>query len=392
MAPPPPPGDEMSWPTPELSKEEEKKKAHERSERVEKEKTPSKPHGKEKWVQVPYVPTAVFSTPLPASRRGGRGGGRGGRDQGGRGGHSANGSMAVGDRSVSGGTTVPGGNATSERTRGDMGPPRPGPLQPRARRSASAGPPTSRDQRKPSDSQHDRRDEIGQKPFGGSRAHENRRTSASTQTESIQAGQRNSPPPSRRQQSFGLDREQAQQHGSQDHGHPRWDRRNENMGRPQDYSRDANGFGQHRERGEGRHERGRGGYRGGRGGHNGFSSNQSTFGSSDNQSHHGFTPTKSHSYNDNRHPSQPQSTTFPLSRDGKHHRANSRSQSIPNPNGFGRIPSNTSSAGSSHLLNLQTDMANLYGYQPAHQGTMSAVNYHPYMEHMQLQGMVQMQM
>ena len=385
MALPPPPGDEMSWPTPDLAKEEEKKKVHEKSERVEKEKTPSKPHGKEKWVQVPYVPTAVFNTPLPTSRRGGRGGGRGARDQGGRGGHSTNGSISAGDRSISGGTNVP---ATSERTRGDMGPPRPGPLQPRARRSASAGPPTSRDQRKPGDSRHDRRDETGQKPFGGSRAHENRRTSASIQPDGIQGSRRNSPPPGRRQQLYGLDREQGQQQGSQEHGYSRWDRRNDGMGRPQDYSRDTNGFAQHRERGEGRYEHGRGGFRGGRGGHNGFNG-QSINCSSESHGHHGFTPTKSHSYNETR---QPQSATFPLPRDGRHHRANSRSQSIPNPNGFGRLPANPSSAGSPHLPHLQTDVANLYGYQPPHQGVMSAVNFHPYMEHMQIQGMVQMQM
>ncbi|KAL2835787.1 hypothetical protein BJY01DRAFT_66217 [Aspergillus pseudoustus] len=78
----PPVADTTLWPTPQGAQGEEKKKAQEQSEKTEKtEKSPTiRPHGKEKWVQMAYVPTAVFNTPLPsAARRGGRSA-RGGRD------------------------------------------------------------------------------------------------------------------------------------------------------------------------------------------------------------------------------------------------------------------------------------------------------------------------
>lgn len=60
----PPVGDDTAWPTPETARDDEKKTPVEKSERSS---GPTKPHGKEKWVPVPYVPTAVFSTPLPNS-------------------------------------------------------------------------------------------------------------------------------------------------------------------------------------------------------------------------------------------------------------------------------------------------------------------------------------
>ena len=79
--PPPPPSDQISWPTPDNAQDEEKKRASERNEKLEKKDTGGgKVHGKEKWIPVEHVPTPVFNTPLPTNaRRGGRPA-RGGRE------------------------------------------------------------------------------------------------------------------------------------------------------------------------------------------------------------------------------------------------------------------------------------------------------------------------
>ncbi|KAF2029418.1 hypothetical protein EK21DRAFT_67678 [Setomelanomma holmii] len=90
--PPPPKRDQESWPTPDtaIAIDEDRKKAQEKGEKVEKERkesTSNGSHGKQEWVKVPYTPSVVFNTPLPNaanSRRGGRPGGRGGAQQAGR--------------------------------------------------------------------------------------------------------------------------------------------------------------------------------------------------------------------------------------------------------------------------------------------------------------------
>ncbi|KAI1398771.1 hypothetical protein F4819DRAFT_489264 [Hypoxylon fuscum] len=84
-----------SWPTPETAASGPKAQANsEKPEKDEKDEAgPSKPRHKQNWVQIPFVPTAKFETPLPS--RGGRGGrasgSRGGREGGAaRGNHTAN--------------------------------------------------------------------------------------------------------------------------------------------------------------------------------------------------------------------------------------------------------------------------------------------------------------
>lgn len=99
----PPVADASSWPTPEVALGEEKKKAQEKTDKPERtDKSPTaRSHGKEKWMPVNYVPTAVFNTPLPTpSGRGGRRAARGGRD-GGRGGAHGTGA-AAGEKATSG--------------------------------------------------------------------------------------------------------------------------------------------------------------------------------------------------------------------------------------------------------------------------------------------------
>ena len=85
---PPPVNDTQSWPTPVNSNFDERRQS------ASYDKPDAKPgsqksHGN-KWVAVPFVPTAKFETQLPpaAARRGGRGGARG-RDTGNRGGGHA---------------------------------------------------------------------------------------------------------------------------------------------------------------------------------------------------------------------------------------------------------------------------------------------------------------
>lgn len=81
VLPPPPNRDQESWPTPETAIDEDRKKAQEKGERVDKERKENATSGKHEWVKVPYTPSVVFNTPLPNAanpRRGGRPGARGG--------------------------------------------------------------------------------------------------------------------------------------------------------------------------------------------------------------------------------------------------------------------------------------------------------------------------
>lgn len=90
---PPPAGDASSWPTPDTAIHDERKKSQSQSQDKGDSKSPGmKPN--QKWVPVPYVPTAKFNTPLPPtiSRRGGRSA-RGSREGGHRGGHIPQGSI-----------------------------------------------------------------------------------------------------------------------------------------------------------------------------------------------------------------------------------------------------------------------------------------------------------
>lgn len=412
--PPPPPGDAISWPTPDLA-QEDKRKLQDRIDKSDKEKTPAKPHGKEKWVPVPYVPSAVFNTPLPPGRRGGGRASRGGREGNGRGGHTVHGSIGgsnAGEKPSTPSTSNPTtpGTAGNDRSKGDMGPPRPGPLAPRPKRAVSAGPSTSREQQRkstdPSMNQRQGESQIGetqQSQESRSGPTENRRASTATQTDNLQNGRQVTPPGVRndnqgfrRQSQNTMDRENGQS-TSQDHAHPRVtpDRRSEGSLRPPESFREYNGFSNGRN-GEGRPERGRGGFRG-RGGYNGFGGNHSTngqnppSGQSNHQASTSYTPAKSHSLTERIAPQAQLPPFTPQSRD-RGHRANSRSQSIPNQTqtGYGRFPNGGPPPVAQHLPALQTDLANVYGYQQP--TVMSAIPYQPYVEQLQLLGMVQMQM
>lgn len=135
----PPVGDATSWPTPQVAQGEEKRKAQEKTEKSEKgDKSPvSRSHGKEKWMPVPYVPTAVFNTPLPsAGRRGGRAA-RGGRDGGRSGAHGPGSSPELAKQS-----------ASADRGRNESNAARANSLPAQPRRSNSADVAKSGDPRK----------------------------------------------------------------------------------------------------------------------------------------------------------------------------------------------------------------------------------------------------
>lgn len=115
-------GDSQSWPTPESSVPDERRKSssYEKVDKPDPKFNVQKSHGKS-WVSVPFVPSAKFETQLPpaAARRGGRGSARGAREGGARGATSGN----VGEK---------------QETNGLMGPPpipKPSGEQDRGRRS-----------------------------------------------------------------------------------------------------------------------------------------------------------------------------------------------------------------------------------------------------------------
>lgn len=412
VASPPPPGDATSWPTPD-SAQGEKKRAQERAEKGEKEKTPAaKPHGKEKWMPVPYVPTAVFNTPLPPARRGGRPA-RGGREGGHRAG-SASHEQSGTEKTLASPTdrsAAPLPANSNERSRAEQSASK---NNSRPKRAASAGPSTVREQRKPVDSTMTEKPKeaatgltkINQNP--GSAANESRRSSAATQTDDAKF--RRSSTFSNQQTSesghntvkFSQntdDRPPNQHQEVQTNARSAQDRRGEGSGRLSD-QRDFHNHMSNRERGEGRAERGRGGYRGRGAGNHGFSNSSQSNAQgfphghpSQNQSTASHQMPKSQN-NHERHASHSQGTPYNQSQPiARSLRSNSRSQSIPNATPYGRFSngSNGPNQGPPQLSNLQTDIANAW-YQPGQQGVMSAMPYNAYMEQISLFGMVSMQM
>lgn len=413
VPPPPPPGDAISWPAPESALSEGKKKVPERVEKDDKEIPQApKPH-KEKWVPMPLVHTVVFETPFPNARRGGKLP-RGGREGGTRGGNIANASNAA-EKPI-----VPAASQTSpasgpERGRGALNPTTTNANASKPKRASSAGLVTPRDHRKLGDSiATEKRKEFENvlakaaqnNGNNGNNAKETRRPSVPTAAKdsqpewSTRVVPMNGAMASTNSVMGHTDEDKRNQSlTSEAPGSPRAggpERRSEGSIRPADLARDFQGNVPVRERGEGRPERGRGGYRG-RGGPN------HAFFSSNLPNGHGFTngqqgqfqpapgtPTKSHS-NQESSPSHSQSSYYqPAQQYSRHHRSNSRSQSIPHSTPYGRF-SNAHHSGAPHLAHLQTDLANEYGYLPGNNCIMSAIPYNPYME-IPVFGMVSMQM
>ncbi|KAI4164761.1 MAG: hypothetical protein LQ342_001736 [Letrouitia transgressa] len=412
---PPPPRDTMLWPTPDGAQDESKKKAMERAEKekVDKEKSPvTKSHGKEKWMPVPYVPTAKFSTPLPLVRRGGRAP-RGGREVGSRGG-SMNHALEKPSTGSTITSTIPPSSA-NDRVKLDMPTPKNTSSAPKTKRASSAGPTTGRDQRKTSDpvptEKRKDSDTTYQKPNQQTAPTglESRRQSTSVQNGfSRNSNSATSPNyrtsrefPNKSPQAFFDKQDRHPSFTEDSHTHPQsmfseW--KSEGSAKPET-GRDFGNPTPARDRGDGRIERGRGGYRSRIVNNQTFTNPNLSNGPSVPNNHmgppqfsHTGPPPKSHSQHE-RHSSQILGHNHsPFQAQNRSFRSGSRSQSIPHSSPYGRFPPGPQSNANNHLPNIQTDLANAYGYQVGSQGVMSAHPFNPYMEQYSLMGMVTTQM
>lgn len=407
VPPPPPPGDAMSWPAPESVLNEGKKKASERVEKDDKDTSQApKPH-KEKWVVMPLEHSFIYDTPFPTARRGGKPprGGREGTTRGGNIVSASNGAEKPTSTSVGNSANPNLAGSGQERGRGALNPSTTNTNVSKSKRASSAGPTTPRDQRKSGDSTAEKRREFengfakpsqgyGNNSNNGNNVKETRRPSVPTPAKNLQpdwttrvvpmngatnSANRNT---DEDKKNLGLASEAPI---SPRAGGP--ERRSDGSSRPSEFTRDLQGNLLVRERGEGRPERGRGGFRG-RGGPNHAFFNSNVPNGQQGQ-YQPASSAKSHS-NQESSPSHTQSPYYqPAQQYARQHRSNSRSQSIPHATPYGRF-SNGHHSGAPHLANLQTDVANEYGYQPGNNGIMSAFPYNPY--YVDNFGIVSMQM
>ncbi|KAJ5185723.1 Winged helix-turn-helix transcription repressor DNA-binding [Penicillium cf. griseofulvum] len=244
----PPVEDATAWPTPQVAVGEEKKKVQEKT-----DKSPViRPHGKEKWTPVPYVPTAVFNTPLPsAGGRGGRRATRGGRDSG----RGAHGNGAAADKAASGQAAQGAKPTSGDRGRHESGTGRAASLPAQSRRSPSADASAAADARKAS--------QAPERGRGARNGEEN--------TKQVNGGE-NVPRSQREGKAFGRNQDARAGDRNQKGGNLAVDsqaaaRANDRRFEAGSKSADATGFNEfNRERGEFRSERGGRGSNRGRGG------------------------------------------------------------------------------------------------------------------------------
>jgi la-related protein 1 len=392
-----------------------------RNDSTEKEKSPgTRLHGKEKWVPVPYVPSAIFATPLPTgARRGGRGGGRGGREGGGRGGHASSNSIG-GDKAGAGSTGPPPApkSTSNERGRNEGSGSRATSLPAQSRRANSADAAPATDLRKTSQPVQQERSRGEARPSRN--AEDLVPKSADSARFPNNVSEENGPKFRQESRTFSRANEGSNNGSNQRtydpsmrhpslpnsndiHAHPRYEdggRRSSSFIRPSDFQREpreSNSGIYPRERGEPRTERGRGGYRGPRGNFNGGNSQpRDSFSNAPQpqQTPPSFTPSKSHSYNDrpsytDRGSQQPQSSSYSgVSQQPRPQRPNLRTQSIPTSGGYQQYPS----PNGAQVAQIQTDVPPTYVYPPMYAGIMSAMPYQPYMADYSVMSMVQMQM
>lgn len=355
--------DASLWPTPEVAIGEEKKKAQEKTDKTEKtEKSPvNRSHGKEKWMPVSYVPTAVFNTPLPsAGRGGGRRPARGGRD-GGRGGAHG----GAGEKATSGqATPASGGKHAGDRGRNEAGTNRAASLPAQPRRSNSA----------------DVNNAEGRKAQGAERNNRGPRTEEAAASNGKQTnGSDNNTRPQRDGKQFNKNNDSR--NGKTGHlavdaqaAARTNDRRFESGSKSADLNREggAGGFQDfHRERGDSRPERGGRPNRGRGGPFSGFSGQNAHFGNAGNN----FVPKNFNNFND-RQRSQHGLTNG--SQQGN--RMPLRSPSLPaSANVYGGYP-------------FPAEINTMYSYQAVNPGPMSAVPYQQYVEPFPLMSMLSMQL
>ncbi|KAF4290859.1 hypothetical protein KXW98_008695 [Aspergillus fumigatus] len=370
----PPVGDASSWPTPQVAQGEEKRKAQEKTEKTEKSPV-IRPHGKEKWMPVPYVPTAVFNTPLPSSaRRGGRAG-RVGRDGARNATHGAPGADKAATGQAAQGSTAK-QNGVGDRGRNEPSSARANSLPAPSKRSNSVDAGLA-DSRKGTQVADRNRAPKGAENVNGLPA-------------GRQAGGNENLPPRHRGDAKPFVRNHDAAHKGGDStsksSHPladantglrsssTHDRRFENGPK----SADLAGFpGDRKEKDfsrESRADRGRGSHRG-RGGHSGFTGSQNSQFPNNHMGHHSFVHPKSFGFNERQrsHHGLPNGSQ-------QGHRMSLRSPSLPN------------SASMYGVYPFPADINTMYGYQPIPAGPMTAVPYQPYMEPFSLMSMISMQL
>ncbi|KAJ5794281.1 Winged helix-turn-helix transcription repressor DNA-binding [Penicillium paradoxum] len=349
--------DATAWPTPQVALGEEKKKAHEKT-----DKSPViRPHGKEKWTPVPYVPTAVFNTPLPsAGARGGRRATRGGRDSG-RGAHG-NGAAAT-DKAASGQAAQGVKQTSGERGRQESGTGRAASLPAQSRRSNSTDAAAATDARKTSQAPE--------------RSRAARNGEDNTSGKQVNGGE-NVPRSQREGKPFG--RNQDARAGNQKGGSLAVDsqaaaRNNDRRFEAGSKSADPTGFNDlNRERGEFRSERGGRGSNRGRGGpYSNFGGQNAQFNAS--MSNNSFGSSKAF-FNDRQRSQQ-----HGLANGSQQNRMPLRSPSLPTSgNVYGGVYA------------FPGDINTMYGYQAVNPAPMSAMPYQQYMEPFSLMSMLSMQL
>ncbi|OJD09938.1 hypothetical protein AJ78_08847 [Emergomyces pasteurianus Ep9510] len=426
----PPVGDASSWPTPQLAQGEEFRKTQEKSDKSdkpEKEKVPSAgSRGKEKWMPVPYVPTAVFNTPLPpAARRGGRPS-RGGREGGMRGGAHPSGPVSSGDRGMPGSAATAGGSKRAgSNDRGRSGsrvvsdqsatipPARAGSTNATSSLEDKKAPQAPRLGRAGSDAKSVKAPEEPQAGAGGEASNHHPTVETGTgprqrqNSKSFGRGhdysnapfQRGTEHPGRHASVQGDSHVGARFSSSHerrfDNGprsadfykepptfHPR-DREFTSQ-RDRDYPRERGDFHRDREygreRGESRPERGRGGFRG-RGGHSNYAGAHNSQYHSPPIGQSQFQSSKPFSLSERHRPHQQVSQNGGPQQHGSNRGLNMRSPSLPSSGVYGPTP-----------YAIQTDLNAMYGYPPVHQGPVTAIPYQPYMEQFSLMSMISMQL
>ncbi|KAG8533281.1 uncharacterized protein KY384_002064 [Bacidia gigantensis] len=404
------PRDATFWPTPDTVNEERKRsQTSQKVEEGEKEKDVAqnpKPSGKKAWTHVPFVPTAVFNTPLPQARRGGRAPPGGNRDNQSRGrNHAPN-------RVEKPGTaTIDARGAPDESSRTFPSSATSTSNNARSKRASSAGPVTSKDSTSPVEApgrESSKANGSSDIRFGQTRKaslNESRKLSmvpipatpqinmSTRRTSQLENGMSPSQAANLHQDGERRHKRSAPDANSQPKGNA-VERRNEGPSRPLEAVKHAQANNSTRERGEERPGRTRGANRG-RGGATYAPYDRNTPNGND---HFGGQPSSyqtpltapSRSFsNHERIPSQSQGGFFGPSTPHRSLRSSSRSHYGSSFMSTGGRFSHGQNPGPSHLPNIQTDMANM-SYFP--QGIMSAVPYDPFQAQVTLYDLVQMQM
>ena len=400
MAPPPPPGDAVSWPTPETAVVEDRKKptSQPKVDEPEKEKeTPqkSKSTGKKAWTQMEFVPSAVFETHLPQSRRGGRGP-SGGRDSQPRGGRNNTFGSRNGDKL--GNVSVPSTPHTAaDETKANGGPVPPLTNNSQSKRSSSAGPATTKEARKSLTGNAEKLNQgvgtdVPQNQPRKSSLTDFRRPSVPVPaTPQVNINQGRNPhaevmAPAVHQTGLVQDTERVSQGVANDNYSQRKasgaGRRQEGSSRTNESPKEVNLNGLPRER----EERSGRGSRGGRGrggtnhtAFNGLTHTGNSYTNSPGVPYSGpySAPMRTFS-NHERTPSQSQGMPFPTSPHRNNRSVSGRTYYAPGyPAPAGRFTQPPNS-GPPHLPNIQTDMGGAPLFSPEPQGVMSAIPYNPY--------------